>query len=476
MTSPKGFIIMLTFYNYPEKYQKVSDDYKIVCDGKTLPCITTPVSAYPINQVWPGYQRPIEQTEPTSFVSLGSDGEVTLEITPEKAFEKVIVRPLSKNVTAKVNGNTATVTLPGAGQYSVEFDDTHTVLTVFVDPIKDFGISPDDDNTVYFGAGVHYLDKPFEFEDNQTVYIDKDAVVFGGFKAQGKKNISVLGYGIIDNSLMQRGEGSVINFGRCENVHVEGVVAVDSSAWSMHFAGCTNVVVDTIKLAGMWRYNSDGVDFTNSTNACIKNSYLRNYDDCIVIKGLCGNTELPVCNIYAENCVLWCDWGRAIELGAETCAPTFSGIKFRNCDIIHTMSVVMDIQHGDRAEFSNIYFEDIRAEYTEKWYASVMQSEIGQVYKNPDENYMPFLFVVATQRTMYSKDDYTGNIRDIYFKNITVTDEAGRTPPSIVRANAPDTFVDGVYFSNIVINGKKVESLEEMKLETGERVYNVSVK
>lgn len=358
----------------------------------------------------------------------------------------------------------------------MEFDDTHNVLTVIVNPEKEFGFSPDDENVIYFGAGVHYLDEQLKLESNQTVYIDKDAVVYGSITADSKKNISVYGYGIVDNSLFERGQGSVIHFNRCENVHVEGITAVDASGWSMHYSGCTNVVVDSIKLVGMWRYNSDGVDFTNSTNCVLKNSYLRNYDDCIVVKGLKGNNTLPVQNIFAENCVLWCDWGRAIELGAETSAPTFSGIKFKNIDIIHCMSVMMDVQHGDRAEFSNIYFEDIRCEYMEKWYGSVMQNEVGQVYENPNESHMPALFVVATQRTMYSTDDRTGNVNGVFFKDIYVTDEAGRTPYSYAATNAPDTYIDGIHFDNVVINGKKMTSIEELNMNIGSGVTDVTIK
>ena len=467
---------MAVFYNYPEKYDKISTDIKITCEGKELKSITTPVSAYPINQVWPGYQRPFEQTEPTTFITLSSNNEITLDITSAKAFEKVTVRPLSKNITASVKGDTATVTFPGVGQYSVEFDDTHNVVTVIINPEKEFAFSPEDENVIYFGEGVHYLDKPLDLADGQTVYIDKEAVVYGAICASNKKNVSVYGYGILDNCLLERGQGSLISFSRCENIHVEGITCVDASGWSMHYAGCTNVVVDNIKLCGMWRYNSDGVDFTNSTNCVLRNSYLRNYDDCIVIKGLGGNKDKIVQNIFAENCVLWCDWGRAIELGAETSAPSFSGIKFKNIDIIHGMSVMLDVQHGDKAEFSNIYFEDIRCEYTAKWYGSVMQQEVGQVYYNPDENWMPYLFVVATQRTMYSTDDCTGNIHGVFFKDIYVTDEAGRTPPSYIAANAPDTIIDGVHFDNIVINGKKAETLDDIQMKLSERVSNVTIK
>ena len=278
---------------------------------------------------------------------------------------------------------------------------------------------------------------------------------------------AIVGYGVLDNSYMARGEGCTVSFSRCQNVHVEGITVVNSCAWSMHYAGCTNVVVDNIKLIGMWRYNSDGCDFTNCTNAVIRNSYLRNFDDCIVIKGLKGNRHLPVCNNYAENCVLWCDWGRAMELGAETCAPTFSQIKFKNCDIIHGDSVMMDLQHGDHANFSNIYFEDIRVEYMEKAQAPILQSYRGQVYENPNENHMPGLIAVYTQHTMWSTDDVTGNIENVHFKNITVTTD-GRMPYSFVGAKEPGTTVSGIHFENIVVNGKKITNFEELNTVIGD--------
>lgn len=458
----------MTVYNLPQNYEKLSSAFKVMCGDKQIGVYDCDVSAYPLNQVWPGYQRPFEQTEPTSYLSVGCNSALLLDITPQKEFKKVTVRPLSRNITPEIMGDTVRIKFPGPGQYSVEFDDTHHVLTVFINPQKTFDVSEDDPNVIYFGAGVHYMEKIIELSDNQTVYIDKNAVVYGGIKAVGKKNVSILGYGVLDNSYVNRGEGTTIGFQRCENVYVEGVVVVNSCGWSMHYSGCVNVTVDNIKLIGMWRYNSDGCDFTNCTNAVIRNSYLRNYDDCIVIKGLNGgNRMLPVSNNYAENCVLWCDWGRALELGAETCAPTFSGIKFKNCDIIHGDAVMMDLQHGDMANFSNIYFEDIRVEYSAKAQAPVMQSAPGEVYVNKNEKHMPMLFVISTIHTMWSTDDKTGNIENVYFKNITVTTEDGRIPSSYVSADAKDTTVSGIHFENVVVNGKRMTSLEELNFRIG---------
>ena len=76
------------------------------------------VSAMPYNTTWPGMQRPIDQTELAPVLSFSADEAVTVTVTYEKAPAEVLVRPLSKGVTAEVKGSTATLTLtlttPGA--------------------------------------------------------------------------------------------------------------------------------------------------------------------------------------------------------------------------------------------------------------------------------------------------------------------------------------------------------------------------
>lgn len=462
----------MKLYPFPQDYEKRSDMFKVTADGKELGVFACDVSAFPLNQVWPGYQRPFDQTEPSAFVQLASDSPVTLKITPSVEFSSVIVRPLSHGIEPSIENGELELTFPGVGQYSVELDGVHNVLTVFIDPEKEPEISENTPNVTFFAPGVHHVDRVIELSDNSTVFLAPGAVVCGGFHAEGKKNIRILGCGgILDNSVLERGKGSPIAISHCENVLVEGLTIVNSSSWSAHFAGCTNVVVDNIKLIGMWRYNSDGCDFTNCTNALLRNSYLRNYDDCIVVKGLIGNTALPVRNVFAENCVLWCDWGRAMELGAETCAPTMSEIGFKGCTVIHGSAVMMDVQHGDRAELSNISFEDITVEYSETAMAEKLQTEPGEIYVNRNPKHMPALFVVNTVHTMWSHDDRTGNISNVSFKNIRVLSEDGRIPTSSIRAVAANTEISGVHFEDIFVNGVKQTDKAALGIasETGEQ-------
>ena len=176
------------------------------------------------------------------------------------------------------------------------------------------------------------------------------------------------------------------------NVDISGVIFNDASAWTATFFNCDNILVDNIKTIGMWRYNSDGVDFVNSSNGIVRNSFLRNFDDVIVLKGIKGYDHRNVENILVENCVLWCDWGRALEIGAETCADEYRNIVFRNCDIIHASTKAMDLQNGDRANVHMVLFEDIRVEYSKYAMPEVYQESDDMEYVWDGKPNIPWLF------------------------------------------------------------------------------------
>lgn len=462
----------MKIYSIPDTYKKLSDDFIVSVNGEKLGVYSCLVSAYPINQVWPGYQRPLVQTENSSFVMLGSDEKIVLQIKAKKAFKKVTVRPTAKNIEKSISADGVEVALPGPGQYSIEFDDKHNVLTVFVNPEKDFDIKNGND-VIYFEPGVHYLDDKLKLQDNQTVFIDEGAIVYGGFFAQNKSNISVVGYGILDCSKMERASqvasvsaeemrdainaGNPIFFANCKNVNIDGITIIDSAEWSVRFDGCENVIVDNIKLIGMWRYNADGCDFCNCINATIKNSYLRNFDDCIVVKGLIFNSDMPVENIVAENCVIWCDWGKAMEVGAETCAPFMNNISFRDCYIIHGSAIMMDVYHGDRAEISDITFENINIEYTGEENFPIIQSHPDEVYQNTDWKCVPPFFKIGVGVTMWSTDNYVGNMRNIRVSNINISTDNDIKPAAEIQIADEKVKIENIVVEKIYLNNCKYD-------------------
>ena len=457
---------MIKVYSFPEN-ETESKEFSVLADGQKIKCHEARVSAHPINQVWPGYQRPIDQSELTSFITFGADGEVKMSVECDYPTDNVIVRPKSKNIKVEIVDGKAEFTLPGQGQYVLEYGSKHNVLHIFVNPVKDFGINEENENVIYFGEGVTYLEEKFVIGSNTTVYVDEGAVVYGSFGAENAENIRIIGYGIIDSSNTERGNGTPLMFKNCKNVYVEGVIVRDAPQWTIHFADCDNCVADNIKLIGMWRYNSDGCDFTNSTNCVLRNSFLRNFDDCIVIKGLAWNDKPSGRNIYVDNCVTWCDWGKNVEIGAETSADEMTGITIRNCDCIRLMHQGLDLQHGDRAKISNVLFDDIRLEYEEKYDRSIMQSEKDQQYEDDNEKHYPPIAAITTVRTMYSKDDHTGEIDGVTFRNISVTTENDYKPRWWIERYNGVGEISNVVIENYTLNGEKIAEFENANIEMG---------
>lgn len=106
---------------------------------------------------------------------------------------------------------------------------------------------------------------------------------------------------IIDQTLYEDYRQAISYQNNCRDFSVEGVILRDSAAFTVIPANCDGFVMDNIKTIGMWRFNSDGIDLFNSRNAVIRNCFLRNFDDCIVIKGVRGFSRYVNVNPFTEN-------------------------------------------------------------------------------------------------------------------------------------------------------------------------------
>ena len=80
---------------------------------------------------------------------------------------------------------------------------------------------------------------------------------------------------------------------------------------------------------------------------------------------------------------------------------------------------------------------------------------------------MPLLFTILTIHTMWSHDDVTGNIADVRFKNIYVTTEDGRIPPSNIAAAADNTEITDILFENVFVNGVKQTDKKALGIDVG---------
>ncbi len=86
--------------NYPAPDgTEASRDFNLYVNHEPVFVYTARVSAIPVNQVWPGHQRPLEQTEIASFAYFDFSGKVSLEIHSTQDIHDVVIRPISYQCT-----------------------------------------------------------------------------------------------------------------------------------------------------------------------------------------------------------------------------------------------------------------------------------------------------------------------------------------------------------------------------------------
>jgi len=438
-------------YDIPHlRYREpLSSEFTVKVNGTDVPVYTCRISKYPFNRHWPGEQRPADQTELASFVNIVSDEILHFEVSTVTAYERVIIKPYSKGITHEEKGGIIAFDIEENGQFVLQCDSSHHTLYIFNSRPAE---CPDEGAvTHYFGAGVHMPGK-IELHSGDSVYVDKDALVFGWIYAKDAKNIRIFGNGILDGT----GEGRVnsscyeaytngnIKLYDCENVSIEGVLCRNSAIWCVNIFHCFDVDINDIKVFGQWRYNTDGIDVINSRGVVIRNTFVHSFDDTICVKGVDRYAHTDCEYILVENCVLWCDWGNCLEIGFETACKRYRSIVYKNCDIIRTAGVAFSIHNGDYAEVSDIVYENIRVELNSFDTPMQLQESDEHKYSLADSICVPYIIniynplfrVQYNTKERWEMDDYypegtdfgngeNGGVHDVTFNDITVYYDEG---------------------------------------------------
>lgn len=439
-------------------------DYAVTVDGKSIKCRRCRVSKMPFNTVWPGHQRPVEQTEVDSFISFDMDSPADVGIKLARRPESITIRPLSRNVEYEVLGDEVYFTIKKPGQYTFEVDGRHNILHIFANEKEVF----DTESATYkYESGVYDVGK-LRLNSGESVYIGADALVYGEISSADSKNIRIFGRGILDGSKYPRSIGDcniggdgLLNFIRCENVTVDGIILRDSCMWTATSINCVGMEYKNVKVIGMWRYNSDGFDFVNSQNIHVSDCFLRTFDDAIVLKGLRDSKKemekMNLVNYVIENCAVWCDWGGALEIGAETVADEYRNIVFRNCDIIRTDQGAMRIHSGDRAEIHDVSYENINIEYSEHDRRNVYQKSDDMEYDPGDEPAHDAFIKDWMYCGVWSNDNILGHVHDIKYNNIHIfKDEKVPMPAAVFNGGDETHPIENITVENVFVNGERI--------------------
>ena len=485
---------MLRIHHPPKGEANFIHFYNLTLNGESSQPWFCRVSSVPHNTVWPGCQRPAHQTELASFISFEMDEPVTMSLSTWSSIKEMVVRPLSRGITPTLSedGRTITLTITRCGHYTLEINDQHQAVHIFANPVNDFGVDKSDPNVLYYAPGVHNVGT-IELQDNQTLFVDGGAVLYGSVQVFEKKNVRIVGYGVIDGSQEVRTDDNfLISWGlfepdadfrdtdvlrahlkkfsilegcvhlySCQDCEVNGIIARDSATFAYVLANCDRVNVDWAKTIGMWRYNSDGIDTFNSRYIRVSNCFLRDFDDCMVIKGIKGWDKANQHHITVTGCTIWCDWGSCLELGAETCADEYHDILWEDCDIIHASHVCMRLHNTDRAWVHDMTVRNIRCEYSRHDLEPVYQHDMSASYPSFGKPYQPLLINSPIYDGPYSNDHILGRVSGLRFENIQIYADEGIPVPEVIFGGADAEHCNkDVTIENVTFNGRRLSPAE----------------
>ena len=112
------------------------------------------------------------------------------------------------------------------------------------------------------------------------------------------------------------------------------------------------------------RPNGDGISLQSCKSVEVKNSFVRAWDDALVVKNYDTNSR----NIKFSNVQVWTDLAQSMEIGYETNKgaqedSTISSISFENITVLHNFhKPVLSIHNADDAAISDISYKNIVVE------------------------------------------------------------------------------------------------------------------
>jgi polygalacturonase len=224
----------------------------------------------------------------------------------------------------------------------------------------------------------------------------------------------------------------MVLFENISQLTVKGVTMTKCGFWTLHMAGCQDVLIDGIRIINSLKMaNSDGIDPDHCKNVRIVNCHIECADDCIVFKNTAGYEKYGSCeNIVVSGCTL-ISTSAAIKFGTESVSD-FKNIIVENCNISRSNRGI-SLQLRDGGNIENIIFSNINIEtrrFSEQWWGRAEP-----------------IYVTAIDRKAGVK---AGHIKNVTFKNINCKSENG-----IFISGSKNNYIEDVNFENIRLNLQK---------------------
>ncbi|HTN19724.1 MAG TPA: glycosyl hydrolase family 28 protein [Pelobium sp.] len=401
----------------------------------------------------------LDKPQDASMVYFDFSGTVELAVTKNNSnFSSVAIRPFSKNIQTKKEGNTVFFTLDKPQKLSVEFDgDKLHNLHVFANELEKDIPSPSDPNVMFFGPGVHQPDDipgdEIRIPSGKTVYIAGGAVVKARLVCDNVENVKIRGRGILLQPL--RG----VEIRNSNHISVEGIIVINPKHYTIYGGASNNISIKNIKSfsANGW---SDGIDLMSCSNVTIDDIFMRNSDDCIAIYAHRWDFYGDAKNYKITNAILWADVAHSINIGlhgnTSNEGDTIENLSFKDIDILEHDEDDVDYQgciaisDGDFNLIRNLTFEDIRVDDFQE----------GQLFN-----------IRVVNNSKYNTGPGRG-IENILFKNVSYNglNLSGSTISGLDEKHA----VKNIRFENLKINGNVIKNAGDGGINLGDFVNRLT--
>ncbi len=385
-----------------------------------------------------------KEMEDLNVANFSCKGQINIEIETSEQIDSFLIRPKSRHIVAKANGNKLTFTLPGPQKLYLEINGLPH-LAIFANPLEVNPPKAGDPNVLYFGAGSHELGQ-IDLQSNQTIYIEGGAIVYADVRGKDLQNVSISGRGILQGNVKVSGTS---------DLHVSGIFNRNTKGWTNTLTDCRNSSYRNVKVFGYGAiWGLDGINPVSCQNFTIDDCFMRCRDDCVAIKSM--DHQLHVDSIFVTNCVMvgWsCSDG--VTLGFELNGGPVQNILVKNCDILYArgggrteghagFSIVCD----GPAWVQNVRYEDIRVEE---------QVE----FKN--------LEFIVTDGTLYG-DDPPGHIKGVYLKNISWENTE---KPFVLSGFSAENMVEDITFDHCYVGDRLLTDTSDFDFQVNEFVSGI---
>ena len=328
-----------------------------------------------MSQTWAG-DAPSRQNN--AYATFGLKGKVTVKLQASFSFlNNVTIRPSNRNVPFTIDSERRVLsfTITEIGQYTIEMRSGRT-LHLFVEDISI--MTNNDSSAMYFAPGVHTRkndnrinsSNTINLSSNQKVYIAPGAFIYGKFYANNVSNIVISGPGYVDGSSFDRNanKGTVtvpVDINNSSNVVLKDFACIDPAGWCFNMFFINGLTIDNVKVISS-RSNGDGISIQSCQNVEVINSFLRTWDDSLVVKNYPSwnkSVEGTTRSVHFSNCLIWTDLAQSMEIGYECVGEVMDDITFDNIVVLHNYhKAVFSIHNANNANITNVRFSNITVE------------------------------------------------------------------------------------------------------------------